>query len=157
MYGRSLAGIVETVQEDFIPRLNKAVQTIAILFMVLNSGTYRWSLVLFLVFRVIIGLVSPGLQSDAVRRSFGVVYYSPLPFLFSLRLLVSASSLFAVSIYCFFFKRRLITAAASTIDSMKRIITNDYHFPSCCVIGGERLRSISKTGNSCFHFPGEIL
>lgn len=61
MYERSLAGIVETAQEDFIPRLNKAVQTIAILFMALNSGTYRWSFSPFSRFPVIIGLVSPGL------------------------------------------------------------------------------------------------
>lgn len=67
------------------------------------------------------------------------------------------SFLLSLSLYRFylllFFKRRLITAAASTIDSMKRIITNDYHFPSCCVIGGERAPSVNfEDGEFLFSF-----
>lgn len=48
------------------------------------------------------------------------------------RFCVLSLSLFCLY-FCSFFKLRLITVA-STIDSMKRIITDDYHFPSCYVI-----------------------
>lgn len=133
----------------FILWLVKAIQTIAILFMILNAET-ALEFRSFSRFPAIIRACFTGSLVGRDASFFRGSLLSASAFAF-----LPAPSRFGALpsfLFCSFFKLRLIIAT-STIDSMKRIITDDYHFSLCyAILRIVEASGFDETNRSCFRW-----